>query len=335
MIYHIFIIMSNILQYNALENSNDSRKNCNSPVTTDRHINNKKYTFMPIYTSESENGSEKSPLNNRFLDSHFYMRYFFNFKKNSVVSAFMLIYISVYLASQVLQSSPVISTNSHNIITSSSFSYNLLFSTLISYFIFTYSNILAKQLTMKNMLVYWFFCTAGALGFAMLGEVPFLKNISITKGWLHNLSPWAYVVIICFSMIIIGAAIKEYITKIAFGDRCRSFTKILMISLFYYGVLFILKSSNAVDIHYHVHHAICAGLLSFWFIDWHYYYELIIHSILMGVVIEGIDFYGIQELFLFLSKNNSVNLEVVGFIYGGFTLFMFLAIWVLKKFYFD
>ena len=54
----------------------------------------------------------------------------------------------------------------------------------------------------------------------------------------------------------------------------------------------------------------------------------------MGVVIEGIDFYGIQELFLFLSKNNSVNLEVVGFIYGGFTLFMFLAIWVLKKFYF-
>ena len=327
--------MSNLLQYNPIENSDSSRKNCNSPIISDGQINNQgEYFFMPVHTSDSESGSERSPITRSWLE-RVYTRFFFNFRKNSVVSAFMLIYISVYLGSQVLQISSLISSDSHNVITSTSFSYNLLFSVLISYFLFTYSNIRAKELGMINMVIYWVSCTAGAIGFAILGQVSFLKKISITKGWLNHLSPAAYVVLVCFSLIIVGIGIKEYITKTVFRDKCRSLVKIFIIIIFYYGIFFILNSSGASNIHYHVHHAICAGLLSLWFIDWDKYIELIIHGILMGIVVEGIDFYGIQELFLFLSDDNSVNIKVAGFLYGGFTLFMFFAIGFLKKFYFD
>jgi len=333
--YNFIIIMSNLLQYNLVENSDSSRKNCNSPTISDEQINNQRqYFFMPVHTSDSESGSERSPITRSWYENRFFMR-FFNFKKNSVVLAFMLIYISVYLGSQVLQISSLISSDSHNVITSSSFSYNLLFSVLISYFLFTYSNIRAKELSMINMVIYWLSCTAGAIVFAILGEVSFLKKISLTKGWLNHHSPASYIVLVCFSLIIVGIGIKEYITKTVFRDKCRSLVKIFIIIIFYYGIFFILNSSGASNIHYHVHHAICGGLLSLWFIDWDKYIELIIHGILMGIVVEGIDFYGIQELFLFLSDDNSVNIKVAGFLYGGFTLFMFLAIGVLKKFYFD
>ena len=73
------------------------------------------------------------------------------------------------------------------------------------------------------------------------------------------------------------------------------------------AIFLILKANNAENIHYHVHHAIFSGLLSLWFIDWNSYVEMITHAILMGIVIEGIDFYGIQELFLLLFKDKGVS----------------------------
>lgn len=312
--------MSNILEYNTLKNSSD----------TDRRYNSH-YQFLPINTSDSERPS----MGGNLLDNQSILptNLFLNFRKNSIVATFMFIYISVYLGSQVLQISPLISSHSHNVITSSSFAYNLLFSSLISYFLFTFSNIRAKKLNITALIIYWFSCTAGAIGFALLGEVPFLKDITITKGWLSSLTAAAFCVVVVFTTLIFSIGIKEYYTKIIFGDKCRSFFKIISLTVFYYGIFIILKISGATNIHYHVHHAICAGFMSLWFIDWDKYIELILHAVLMGVVVEGIDFYGIQELFLLLSNNGSVHLNITLIVYGCFTLYMFLAIGVLKKSY--
>jgi hypothetical protein len=69
-------------------------------------------------------------------------------------------------------------------------------------------------------------------------------------------------------------------------------------------MMFILKIGNAKDIHYHVHHAIFAGVLSLWFTDWNNQFEMSMNAILMGVVVEGINFYGVGELFLFLTDGH-------------------------------
>lgn len=319
--------MSNLLEYNKFNNSpHEDDRNCNSP----RNVSTGHYFFSPIRTSGSDNSSERSPITRPSINFRNKYR-FFDFRKNSVVLAFMFIYVSVYLVSQVIQISPFISSHSHNIITSNSYAYNMLFSILISYFLFTFSNIRAKKISFIGLLIYWFSCTVGAISFALLGEVSFLKDIAITKGWLKRLSPAAFIVVAGFSIIIFCIGIKEYLTKNHFHDKCRSFLKISLLLIFYYSILFILESADATNIHYHVHHAICAGLMSLWFIDWDKYIELIIHGVFMGIVIEGIDFYGIQELFLFLSNDNSVSLKVAGFLYGGFTLFMFLVVGFLKK----
>ena len=58
-------------------------------------------------------------------------------------------------------------------------------------------------------------------------------------------------------------------------------------------------------------HAICAGFLSLWFTDWKYCKAEVMHGILMGVVVEGISFYGIGELSLFLvSHSDKVNFTI-------------------------
>ena len=36
-----------------------------------------------------------------------------------------------------------------------------------------------------------------------------------------------------------------------------------------------------------------------WFTDWNNYPSMLCHGVMMGVVVEGIDFYGIGELSLF------------------------------------
>lgn len=67
----------------------------------------------------------------------------------------------------------------------------------------------------------------------------------------------------------------------------------------------LLSGGGAKGIHWHVHHAIFAGVLSLWFTNWGNTIEMIMHAIMMGVVIEGINFYGIQELYLFLSDDGA------------------------------
>ena len=227
------------------------------------------------------------------------------FNMNDVTFSFITVFISTYLFSQALQCSSLISSSSHDLIVSTSYVYNLLFSLLVSYFLFTFSQI--KTIKKPNIIIYWISCVIGALGFALLGEIPWLKNISITKGWFGRLSPYAIIVVAIFTIVILIVGVKEYFTKIRFHDKCKSLVKMFTILIFYYALFLILKANNAENIHYHVHHAIFSGLLSLWFIDWNSYVEMITHAILMGIVIEGIDFYGIQELFLLLFKDKGVS----------------------------
>ena len=88
------------------------------------------------------------------------------------------------------------------------------------------------------------------------------------------------------------------------------------------------------DIHYHVHPAIFAGIVSIWFIDWKNYAIMIMHAILLGVVVEGINFYGIGELCLFLTKDKVlVTLQTSLFLFIIFhfiLLCLYISSYLLK-----
>lgn len=220
---------------------------------------------------------------------------------NSFSSVFklMCIYVSVYLNSETLKLSPLISKKSYNQATIGVYVYDLLLTILIVLPLIKMTEI--KGNTFKSIL-YFIFCNIGGLGFALLGEVPFLKNIVIVKNFWKNLSPGAIGTIIFFTGIIMFVIFREIKTALKYRTTCRPICNIFAFIGFYIGIFYMLAQGGATNIHWHIHHAICAGFLSLWFTNWGNWIEMCMHAVLMGVVVEGINFFGINELYLFLSN---------------------------------
>ena len=100
----------------------------------------------------------------------------------------------------------------------------------------------------------------------------------------------------------------------------------------YYSIFILLLINNSSHISYHVHHAIFSGLLSMWFVNWDSKIEMIFHAIMMGIVVEGINFYGIQELFLFIVDNSPVNQTMITIISILYVPIILLFIYFIYKY---
>ena len=251
------------------------------------------------------------------------------------VGVFMLLSTNVYLISECLQLSPWISSSSHNSTTVYSYVYNLLYVWLLQFTLLKMSNIVSP--VFPNVITYSIFYILGGLGFALLGEVPFLHDLAITPGFWGRLNGNAKITIIIGAIIFIALGIKQLYIAVKNKDLCRHFCPYLLFLIFYGTTLTMLVTSNTKMINIHVHHAICASLISFWFTDWTIKSSMITHAVLMGVVVEGIDFYGIGELSLFM-LNNSTKLSltsalvIAGIVFIGSFIILFFIQKHLKKY---
>ena len=262
---------------------------------------------IPLNSTESSNSlnvlnEEYDNKNNNKGIINYILITLTNWKNKTILFwSYIILFTNAFFWSETLQSSSIISHNSHYDNTVSTFACNLIIMWLVVYFLLNQQKIYLYNKADEPL--YWLFLHIGAIGFALLGEVPFLKNIIIVNNFWKHLNPSAWLVILLIGSIIIGIGIKELI------DCCKdkkfklSLFNIILVACGYTYMLFILKIGNANDIHYHVHHAIFAGMLSLWFTDWKNWFEMCMNAILMGVVIEGINFYGVGELFLFLTGN--------------------------------
>jgi hypothetical protein len=242
--------------------------------------------------------------------------------------SYIILFTNAFFWSETLQSSSIIASSSHNDNTVSTFGCDLIIMWLVVYFLLNQQKIYLHN--KPDELLYWIFLHLGAIGFALLGEVPFLKNIVIVNNFWKHLNPSAWLVIFFIGGTIIGIGIKELI------DSCKdkkfkfSLFNIALVASGYSYMLFILKIGNAKAIHYHVHHAIFAGVLSLWFTDWNNWFEMSMNAILMGVVVEGINFYGVGELFLFLTDGH-VEMSF----YNSMTISLLYTVLILLLFAFS
>ena len=253
--------------------------------------------------------------------------------RTTIFSGYMAALTSAYFWSETLQSSNLISSDAHNNNTATSFSYDLITAWLVSYFLLNIQSIYSRNI--PDGFLYWLFVHVGALGFAMLGQVPFLKNLAIVKGFWKHLTPPAWFTIIFFGAIIVYVAIRE------FYDCCRNRTfkysmlNLMLVEIAYCIMLYTLTVGGAKDIHYHIHHAIFAGVLSLWFSNWSNNLELILNAILMGIVVEGINFYGVGELYLFLTNNSTPmlfsNALTISTIFTSIILFLYIISYCIKR----
>ena len=263
-------------------------------------------------TSETQT-SKPSGIVNKVLD-----RWSNLSPKKARFWSFMLVLTGVYFACETLQSSTWISESHHYANNTTSFAYNLLFIWLINFFLLSQQGIATQN--KGDNLFYWLFANIGGIGFALLGEVPYLTNIVITSGWWKHLSISAWICVGIIALTIIGIWFIELRTSWKDGRLRSSFLSITLIGAAYGVILSLLIIGNAANIHYHVHHAIFAGALSMWFTDWKKKSVMLMHGVLMGVVVEGINFYGLGELFLFLTKGSvlmsfDISLSILIFFY--------------------
>ena len=246
------------------------------------------------------------------------------------VLAYMCIVTSAYLCDQALEVSKLISNSSHFGITSYLYVYDLLYTWLITYFLIKIGNITSKN--KPNLVLVFIFTHLGGLGFALLGELPALKNIAIVPGFWKHLTEGGKITLIIglFTFLILGfrQAVRSFRDK----DCLNHIVPYLVVLTSYIVVLVCMSVSNAKDINIHVHHAIFAGLLSLWFTDWNSCISTIVRSILIGVVIEGLDFYGIGELSLFLGGHGTnVTFNIALGIACAFVFINMILLCIYKK----
>lgn len=278
---------SNILEYHA---ASDDDEQHNVPLT------------YALTKKNTQNISKKNKCNFCYFN-------FLHFNRhisipNALFYSLMFTYTSVYLTSETLQSSSLISKSSHSNNTVFSYAYDLLFVWLITY-VLTNQQLISRVNSQQtsNTLLYFIASHLGAIAFALCGELTMFKDFAITPQFWKHLNPPEAITLCVVLLLIIGIAIKEYMD--VRNDKAqfrRNILNLILVTCGYFFILYLLIQGGAGGIHYHVHHAIFSGVLSMWFTLWKNPIELIMHAILLGICIEGINFYQLGEFYIFLVK---------------------------------
>ena len=57
----------------------------------------------------------------------------------------------------------------------------------------------------------------------------------------------------------------------------------------------------------HLHHAFLAINFSFWFTQWNNYATFVLHAICLGIWVQGINFYGMAEIKIFIDTQEEIS----------------------------
>lgn len=217
---------------------------------------------------------------------------------------------SVYFASQMLQMSSLISSDAHNNVTPFALVYDALYSILVVLGLHQLHRMLTKKLMTRQKVVYTVCCHAGAIIFALCGQIPAVGHFALTKGFWERLT-WKGKIIIG-SLAVVIAALVYVQGRRAWAKKqcCRQWFPWISI-IITWAIMWSIIYTEDISIHVHVHHALFAGFFSCWFDDFTSWLDLVVNAFLIGIVIEGIDFFGIGELTLFMMKN-SPHMDTTG-----------------------
>jgi hypothetical protein len=213
---------------------------------------------------------------------------------------------SVYFTSQCLQMSAWISEDAHLPVTPFSLIYDALYALLVVLGIHQLSCITKHAWTASQMALYSAFCHLGAIGFALGGQIPCIKHFNLTHGFWSRLSFEGKLVIGCLFLLIVCLVylqLKRAVSK----NGCRTqFTPWCMLAIIWVTLWSLIHTEN-IEYTVHVHHALFAGLFACWFRDFTSRLDIVVNAVFVGIVIEGIDFYGIGELTLFIIHTQKVS----------------------------
>lgn len=214
---------------------------------------------------------------------------------------------SVYFMSQVLQMSSLIASGDHSYVTPFSLIYDALYSILVVFCLHQLHSLTTNKLSVKKKAVYTIACHVGALTFGLMGEIPFLRHFYLTSGFWKRL-PIEGKIVIGLIAITIGLLVLIQGRRAYRQQKMRRQWFPWVVVIIVWATLWSLVYDEHISYHVHVHHALFAGFFSCWFDDFTSWLDLVVNAVFIGIVIEGLDFYGIGELTLFmLSKYGEID----------------------------
>ena len=101
-----------------------------------------------------------------------------------------------------------------------------------------------------------------------------------------------------------------------------------------YSILYFLLLTVTTNITIHIHHCIFSGFFYLLFIDFNLKLNYYLHSILLGIIIQGINFYSLSELMLFYIPDTeppSINYLII--LYSLFLSSILVFKFIIKCFY--
>jgi len=192
-----------------------------------------------------------------------------------------------------------ISEDAHSQVTPFSLVYDALYALLVVLGLHQLSCITKHNWCSKNLLLYSLCCHIGAIGFALAGQIPCIKTFSLTPGFWGRLPLEGKVIIAGLAIVIIGLVCIQLKRAVQEKNCKTQFAPWLMLTVIWLSLWSLIHREN-IEYSVHVHHALFAGLFACWFRDFSSNLDIIANAVFIGIVIEGIDFYGIGELTLFM-----------------------------------
>ena len=235
---------------------------------------------------------------------------------------------SVYFLSQIVQMTSFISNKSHNIISLGTTVYGALYALLLALALYQISHIPEQTLTSKNKKIYVAVSHVSAVIFALLGEVSFL-HFSISPGFWHGLTFRGKMAVATVATVIILLCMYQLKRSWKRKQLCKEFYPWCAI-LLAWGAVWIALEYQDVQYTLHVHHALFAGLFASWFWDLSSSFDVVMNAVFMGIVIEGIDFFGLSELHLFIIRYGS-SVSMNGVILTWCFIFITLCTLVIRS----
>ena len=100
-----------------------------------------------------------------------------------------------------------------------------------------------------------------------------------------------------------------------------------------YTFIYILIRLVTDNINFHLHHAIFVGILSLFFTNFDSNIDYYFHAILMGIFIQGINFFTVHEIFLFnITHISYPSFNFMIFLFAGFSIFYLFCILIKRLF---
>jgi hypothetical protein len=199
------------------------------------------------------------------------------------------------------------------------FTYNLFYTWLIIY-------ILIRETINNNIycLKYWILAHISSIIYTYTGHFELLRfsyNNKDSYSFYRKLIIALSLLVLCIPTII-----NIYLKKLNFSITLK------FISI--YLILYFLLLTVTTNITIHIHHCIFSGFFYLLFSDFNLKLNYYLHSILLGIIIQGINFYSLSELMLFYIPDTeppSINYLII--LYSLFLSSILVFKFIIKCFY--